>query len=255
MKRLVVVADDFGLCQSVNEGVMHSYVEGIVTELSLMLGSPGTDDAIELAKSENIHEVGLHCLLTFWKDNGKITRRDDYRKLFDELSQEAIGQLFHKEIELFINKVGRKPSHLTSQYGIHGHDKLLPVVLEYCRTERVPIRLPHTPFVSSLEQIDISPNNLRENEIKTTDARASFEIGDEITVRNSILKKLARVNESESFELLFHPGIVSKELAVLSSMVYERERDLSLATDGSLEIEIKNLGFNVVTYSEAVDFT
>lgn len=61
--KLVVIADDFGLCQSVNEGIVDATINGIVCEPSLMLGSPGTDHALTLARQHNIENIGIHMVL------------------------------------------------------------------------------------------------------------------------------------------------------------------------------------------------
>ncbi len=51
-KKLVVVADDFGFCASVNLGILKSYTQGIVTEISLMVNSNSSKEAIELIKKK-----------------------------------------------------------------------------------------------------------------------------------------------------------------------------------------------------------
>ena len=38
--RLVVQADDLGMCRSVNEGIEHAIVDGIVTQTSVMAPTP-----------------------------------------------------------------------------------------------------------------------------------------------------------------------------------------------------------------------
>ena len=39
MKRLIVTADDFGLCPEVNQAVARAYDEGVLTCASLMIGA------------------------------------------------------------------------------------------------------------------------------------------------------------------------------------------------------------------------
>ncbi len=54
------VADDFGLCSSVNESILHSHHHGVLSSASLMLGQAGSQEAISLAKSTPNLELGLH---------------------------------------------------------------------------------------------------------------------------------------------------------------------------------------------------
>jgi predicted glycoside hydrolase/deacetylase ChbG (UPF0249 family) len=89
--KLVVVADDYGLCESVNNGIMDAHKNGIVTELSLMLGSPATDHALQIAQEQNVTNIGIHMLLKNWRDTGHLVHRPDYIKLFEELSKEEIA--------------------------------------------------------------------------------------------------------------------------------------------------------------------
>jgi hopanoid biosynthesis associated protein HpnK len=62
-KRLITVADDFGLTEGVNEAVEQAATNGILTTASLMVGAPAFEDAVERAKRcPNLH-VGLHLVV------------------------------------------------------------------------------------------------------------------------------------------------------------------------------------------------
>jgi len=60
MKKVIVNADDFGLTQGVNEGIVKAYQEGILTSATLMANMPGFDQAVELAGTHPELGVGLH---------------------------------------------------------------------------------------------------------------------------------------------------------------------------------------------------
>ena len=61
--RLVVQADDFGMCHAVNEGVARAFSEGLVTQASVMAPCPWIDEATRLAR-ELAMPVGVHGTLT-----------------------------------------------------------------------------------------------------------------------------------------------------------------------------------------------
>ncbi len=63
MKRLIVVADDFGLCSAVNAAVVRAHSQGILTAASLMMAEEATPEAIELARKHPSLKVGLHLAL------------------------------------------------------------------------------------------------------------------------------------------------------------------------------------------------
>jgi chitin disaccharide deacetylase len=51
LRRLIVNADDFGLTESVNRGIVEAHSGGIVTSSTLMANASALDDAIGLAAS------------------------------------------------------------------------------------------------------------------------------------------------------------------------------------------------------------
>ena len=63
MKRVVVTADDFGIAEEINKGIVHAHLNGIVTSASLLTNAPATEDAIQIAKSTPSLEVGIHLSL------------------------------------------------------------------------------------------------------------------------------------------------------------------------------------------------
>lgn len=254
MKKVVVVADDFGLCESVNDGIIDSYKNGIVTELSLMVGSPATDDAITKARKNDISAIGLHCLLTFWKDNGDITRRDDYKKLFAEASEAEIEKLFQEEIRLFIKLVGSKPTHVTGQYSIHGNPKLLKAVMKYCKESDTPMRIPRSPLISreEFEPEDIKQlvEQVRVTGCRTTDHTFGHMLGDYDKVEQLFIHDLETIQEDESAEILLHPGDQSDYLSHISSLTLERSRDVLIAKSKKLRQALTDYNTQVVEFKD-----
>lgn len=61
--RLIVQADDFGMCHAVNEGIVRAFSQGIVTQSAIMAPCPWFDEAAALALDHGI-PIGLHCTLT-----------------------------------------------------------------------------------------------------------------------------------------------------------------------------------------------
>ena len=63
MKRLIVNADDFGLHPLINEGILESHQQGIVTSTSLLASGDYFEDAVSLAKTTPTLGVGIHICL------------------------------------------------------------------------------------------------------------------------------------------------------------------------------------------------
>ena len=62
-KRLIINADDFGLCTGVNCGIVHAHTNGVLTSTTLMAGAPGALQAVELAAKMPDLGIGIHLNL------------------------------------------------------------------------------------------------------------------------------------------------------------------------------------------------
>lgn len=63
LARLVVNADDFGLHEAVNEGIVRAHREGIVTSASLMACGRAFDNALARSRSCAQLDLGVHLTL------------------------------------------------------------------------------------------------------------------------------------------------------------------------------------------------
>ena len=64
MKQVILNADDFGLTRGINEGIIRSHREGILTSATLMANGPAFDDAVGRAKANSELGIGCHLVLT-----------------------------------------------------------------------------------------------------------------------------------------------------------------------------------------------
>lgn len=60
-RHVIFTADDFGRDSPTNEAIVHSHAGGALRAASLMMGQPGTDEAIRLARKNPSLEVGWHA--------------------------------------------------------------------------------------------------------------------------------------------------------------------------------------------------
>lgn len=60
MKKVIINADDFGLCGAVNEGVIQAHQKGVLTSATLMANTPGFEEACDLAKENQKLGTGVH---------------------------------------------------------------------------------------------------------------------------------------------------------------------------------------------------
>lgn len=60
--RITITGDDFGLSESVNEGIERAHREGVLTHASLMIAAPAAKDAVRRARRLPSLRVGLHLV-------------------------------------------------------------------------------------------------------------------------------------------------------------------------------------------------
>src|SRR5580698_1688066 len=62
-KQLIVNADDFGFTPDVNQGIVESHRDGILTATTLMANGDAFDDAVRLARETPTLDIGCHLVL------------------------------------------------------------------------------------------------------------------------------------------------------------------------------------------------
>ncbi len=62
-RRILFIADDFGMSSTINAAILHAHLNGALHGACLMVGQPGTDEAIELAHRHPSLRIGWHLHL------------------------------------------------------------------------------------------------------------------------------------------------------------------------------------------------
>src|SRR5688500_2919232 len=85
---LIINADDFGMCHAINEAILRSLREGVVTSTSLMTPCPTASDAMQLLAANADLPFGVHLTLVSEQQNyrwGPLTLKDHVPSLVDEM--------------------------------------------------------------------------------------------------------------------------------------------------------------------------
>jgi predicted glycoside hydrolase/deacetylase ChbG (UPF0249 family) len=136
MKRcLIVNADDYGLSEDVNLGILKAHRQGIVTSASLMVRWATAQDAC--AEAGDL-DLGLHIDLGEWAfRNGEWVLL--YQRVsFDEL--DALENEIRSQLEFFQSLTGRNPSHLDSHQHVHLQEPVRSLVNQMAEDLSVPLR-------------------------------------------------------------------------------------------------------------------
>ena len=140
--RLIVNADDFGLCEGVNRAVKQAHTEGILTSATIMAGMPAAAQAIESARQMPGLGVGVHLNLF---DSTPISKEQRVKVLLNangrfglSLGKLAVTSIVSKTIRKAVETEwaaqiqwvidnGIIPTHLDSHKHIHTCPAIWPV--------------------------------------------------------------------------------------------------------------------------------
>jgi chitin disaccharide deacetylase len=135
---LIVNADDFGLSEGVNRGIIEAYERGIVTSASLMVLKPAASPAAAYGRDHPRLSMGLHLDLGEWAYDGE-TWFPVYRVVpLDDCA--VVAEELERQLSDFRRLVGRDPTHLDSHQHAHQDEPVRSAALELARRLGVPLR-------------------------------------------------------------------------------------------------------------------
>lgn len=135
---LIVNADDFGLSDGVNRGILRAHDEGIVTSTSLMVRQPAAVAAAAEAKRRPRLSVGLHLDLGEW-----VFRDGDWVAVYEVVPGDdpaAVAAEVARQCDSFVTLLGRPPSHLDSHQHVHRAEPLRSAAQSLAARLNIPLR-------------------------------------------------------------------------------------------------------------------
>jgi chitin disaccharide deacetylase len=137
-RSLIVNADDFGLSEGVNRGIIEAYERGIVTSASLMVLKPAAARAAAYGREHLRFGLGLHLDLGEWAYNGEDWILVDRIVPLDDRA--VVAEELERQLRDFRRLVGRDPTHLDSHQHVHLDEPVRSAALEIARRLDVPLR-------------------------------------------------------------------------------------------------------------------
>jgi predicted glycoside hydrolase/deacetylase ChbG (UPF0249 family) len=135
---LIVNADDFGLNQGVNLGIIEAHEHGIVTSASLMVRWHAAREAAAYARSHRSLSLGLHVDLGEW-----VYVNEEWKPVYEVIplhDHAAVRRELARQIEEFVRLVGREPSHLNSHQHAHRSEEISALFIDAARELGIPLR-------------------------------------------------------------------------------------------------------------------
>lgn len=261
---LIINADDFGLTSGVNRGILETHTKGVVTSTSLMVNTPGFDEAVEFAQSTPSLGVGFHFNLTTGKP--LTQNRTDIASLVDDSGhfrplEPGISPKWHKvdvqrELEhqwQQIKKTKLMITHIDTHHYIQRFPQVYEPLSALARNQGIALR--HTFVIHPILADDPPISGFHSNRStlpfdhpKTTD----YFIGDEYYEADGIerIKQHLQHLQWGVTELNCHPGYIDEPLKQLSSWLKEREKERVLFKRKKLREEIRSRNIRLINYRQ-----
>ena len=262
LRKVIVNADDFGLCEGVNRGVFRAHTEGILTSATIMAGAEAADEAVDFARRMPDLGVGVHLNLL---EGSPVSNDAKVRVLLDDsgefgysASRLAIKSLFSGriteaiEIELAAQiswalDHGIGPTHLDSHKHVHTFATIWPVVCRLAgRFGISAVRWPYEPsWVANSKTPAPASGGRKRARIVRSMAKVSRRL-DANFIKNEVLFGVAHtgkinaefwtmVLKDTSFgiaEVMTHPGYTEGLDVSKTRLVAERVAEMdALCTD------------------------
>jgi len=288
MKSVIISADDFGLTESINKGIIQAYKEGAVSSASLMVNMPGFEDAVSLIKDNHGLDIGLHVNIYrgkpvlqegrirslidengfFLQDIFKIAKGIYQKSInFSELESECDAQIrraldrginiTHLDSEKHLHLIGplyKVIVRLMKKYGIHK----IRNINEGLYLAKFIFNQKIDPGLSLCKTIILQFLSMRrkkfnlKNSIKTTDySFGLYETGDMVLDKyEKVLKSL----QDGVTEIFCHPGYCDTPCGKPSSVSgrfypkMNRRAELDALLSPRLKEMMDRLGIGLITY-------
>ena len=241
-RRIIVNADDFGLVESVSEGVIEAFNNAQVSSTTLMVNTPGTEHAVGLAELHPTLGVGLHFNLTEGRSltsasslvdpSGTFYSRPRLlrRLLKRTVDMDHIRIEFEAQLER-INELGISPTHIDSHEHVHMAPGVFNAISSVVR-DRVPrLRLVNPPRQHLAHLRGFRPQAaLRDAlfQLSSASIRKRFsgstndyfvslhQLPSDVAWTVDSYREIARSGPSDSVcELMVHPYLPGKDLEIL----------------------------------------
>lgn len=137
-RHLIVNADDFGWTSPVNAGVVAAHDHGIVTSASLMVRGAAVVEAVAMAAARPSLSLGLHVDLGEWVHDGR-----HWVQRYHVVDVDDAGAVVHevdRQLDAFVELVGRAPSHLDGHQHVQHHEPAATAMRAVAGRLAVPLR-------------------------------------------------------------------------------------------------------------------
>ncbi len=219
--RLAIVnADDLGMSEEIDRGIVEAHDRGIVTSTSLMVDGPDAVAAVRLAKQRPELSLGIHVAF------------DDRGRWFVNVQDSrAVRRELNRQLNAFVRLTGGPPTHIDSHHHAHRFFNVARHFFEAGARLGVPVRgFSEVYFVGRFW------------------GQPEFGRTDMTKISAEYLLTLLRSLGPGISEVSCHPGY----LEARADALYNREREVELRSlcDGKVKAAIAEEGIRLISFRE-----
>lgn len=274
MRRLIVNADDFGMAEPVNLGIIKGHRDGIITSTSLLACGKWAEHAAGLAKENPGLGVGVHLCLTIEKpllDPSKLPSLAPGGMLpsspFQFMRRFAFGLIDKTEVEAELRaqvartlELGVRPTHVDGHQHMHMMPGVLPIVIRIAIESGIKaIRFPVGPWVGRTGLSGAMEKVVLEG-ISTVQERCTglsglkrannfFGLAQTGRLDSGSLRDIITQLPDGVSEVMCHPGLRDDALAERLGWGMGWETELKAVTDESVIRAVRDNQVELVNYS------
>ena len=279
-KRVIINADDFGLCPGVNKAVARAHTDGVLTSATIMTNMPAAAEAVEIARKLPTLGVGVHLNLT---EGRPLSPQAAVRPLLDADGRFAFSlaklSLFSLAPHSFRNAIrtelaaqiqwlldnALKPTHLDSHKHFHTFPHLFSIVCQLARRFEIPaIRFTSEPKeVSTMPWPLTSEDGRKRAKNLRTMARINRLQNPDFFKTNAVLgvahtgridvnffKAVALYNSAPTTEVVTHPGFIDGLDPEKTSLLNQRKDELDALCSEKTKHYLQDAAIKLVHYGQ-----
>jgi predicted glycoside hydrolase/deacetylase ChbG (UPF0249 family) len=261
---LIINADDFGMCHSVNEAIIGGLQEGVIRSTTLMVPCPWALHAMHFLGEHFEIPFGVHLTaISEWVDYrwGPVTPREKVPSLIDEagyfynfeqmpdfLAQVSLDQLeteFRAQIE-FVLAAGLRPTHLDWHcLRLDGREDISEVMLGLAKEYGLALRVAGRSWIEKVQSEGYPTND--------HDFLDSYLL-DPITKAAQFIELLRQLPIGLN-EWAVHPALDTSELlAIEPDGNHIRQTDFDFLTSQQARDVVKEEGIILLDYRVLQDY-
>jgi len=279
--RLIVNADDLGVSERVNEGIVLAHRSGIVTAASLMAVGRAFDHAVQCCRQAPELDVGVHLTLVaeapLRQHRSSLTGEDGRlppsvgvflrRCLAGAIRMTDIQAELSAQIEHVLDH-GLRPTHLDSHQHVHVLPGIAQLVLRLSDRYRIPfVRVPvEEPRIDWPLSVHAASRWAGAMALRTSWMMARFSgarpagrgrlgflgftEGGRLT-QTRLRRLLRTLRPGRTYELMCHPGFAPEEPDI-QRWRYGHEQELRALTSAWIQSEIALSGIRLIGFKNLI---